>query len=522
MQATRAFLSPVQWTGLIKSVWRWRPGPGLRAAAIGLALAAAMAAGYLHARPEMTLIVNGRAHSFRTRQRVVRAILREAGLKLHPEDIVSPGLETTVQPGQTISVRLARPAVIEADSRVIELRTHSRTVDALLGEAGIRLRPHDRLTVNGRRVEHTAPLPDARPAKGGSVYIERLAEFTSKLAGPGRLGDDLTAVHIVVRRAVAVHVNDGGVPATLYTAAATVGEALQEENITVYLGDRVRPTLGTRISPGMHVFIRRSTPVTIQADGHTIKTRTSGQTVAEVLHREGVALLGEDYSQPAGEATVKDSMTIRVVRVKEALEVEQDPIPFETEWQADPTLEIDQRQLVQEGQNGVTKRRVRVRYEDGQEVWRAPEDEWIDRESSTKIIAYGTAIVERELDTPEGPVTYWRRVRMLATSYTAATSGKTRDHPYYGITAMGLQAGKGIVAVDPRVIPLGSELYVPGYGPCMAGDTGGGIKGRRIDLGYGEDDLVWWLKWVDVYVLSPPPPADKIRWVLPNWPRERK
>jgi hypothetical protein len=64
-------------------------------------------------------------------------------------------------------------------------------------------------------------------------------------------------------------------------------------------------------------------------------------------------------------------------------------------------------------------------------------------------------------------------------------------------------------------------LYIPGYGLAQAGDTGGRIKGRRIDLGYNEPDLTLWYKWVDVYLLDPVPPSDQIDWVLPDASRER-
>jgi 3D (Asp-Asp-Asp) domain-containing protein len=215
-------------------------------------------------------------------------------------------------------------------------------------------------------------------------------------------------------------------------------------------------------------------------------------------------------------------MAIQVVRVKEAIAIEQDPIPFETAWQPDGSLELDQQRLNQEGIDGLTKRRIQVVHENGQEVIRVMEDEWVDHEPTTKIIAYGTSIVVRELETSEGVLEYWRKIRMLATSYSAATSGKEPDHPHYGITFLGWDMKKGIVAVDPRVINLRSQVHVPGYGPGVAGDTGGMIKGRHIDLGYDEDNLVPWYRWVDVYVLTPVPPESEIRWVLPNWPRERR
>jgi 3D (Asp-Asp-Asp) domain-containing protein len=287
------------------------------------------------------------------------------------------------------------------------------------------------------------------------------------------------------------------------------------------LGDRVEPSLSSPISEDMQVHIQRSKPATIQVDGRFIKTRTQGQTVAEALAQEGVALLGRDYTEPGIDAPIDDDVAIRVVRVTEEMAVEQDPISFETAWRPDPNLELDHQRLDQEGKDGVTKRRIHILCEDGQEVERDLEAEWVDSEPTNKIIAYGTKIVLRELETPEGNLTYWRKIRALATSYTAATSGKSRDHPLYGITRLGLQMRGGIVAVDPQVIGMQTEVYVPGYGVGVAGDTGGKIRGRHIDLGYEEDELVLWYKWVDVYLLAPSPPANQIHWVLPSWPRER-
>jgi 3D (Asp-Asp-Asp) domain-containing protein len=272
----------------------------------------------------------------------------------------------------------------------------------------------------------------------------------------------------------------------------------------------------------MRVYIQRSVPVAIAVDGRTIKTRTQRETVADVLAQEAVALVANDRAEPKGDAPIADGMAIQVVRVKEAIAIEQDPIPFETAWQPDDSLELDQQRLNQEGVDGLTKRRIGVVYENGQEVSRVMEDEWIDHEPKTKVIAYGTNIVVRELETPEGVLEYWRKIRMLATSYSAATCGKEPDDPHYGITFLGWDMKKGIVAIDPKVINLLSQVYVPGYGPGVAGDTGGMVKGRHIDLGYDEDNLVSWYRWVDVYILTPVPSESEIRWVLPNWPRERR
>jgi 3D (Asp-Asp-Asp) domain-containing protein len=202
--------------------------------------------------------------------------------------------------------------------------------------------------------------------------------------------------------------------------------------------------------------------------------------------------------------------------------LEAEDIPYETVRRPDSALELDQQRTDQSGKNGIRKRRVHLMYEDGVQKSREVAEEWIERQPATRIISYGTKIVVRELETPDGVIRYWRKIRVLATSYTAATSGKKRDHPEYGITRIGWRARKGIIAVDPTVIKLRSNMYVPGYGPGIAADTGGMIKGRWIDLCYDEDNLVLWKKWLDVYILEPLPAAREINYLLPDSPRERR
>jgi 3D (Asp-Asp-Asp) domain-containing protein len=218
---------------------------------------------------------------------------------------------------------------------------------------------------------------------------------------------------------------------------------------------------------------------------------------------------------------VQPDLSVRVVRVSEAFLIEQEPVAFETQIVPDPAAEIDTQQLAQEGESGVLQTRIRLRYEDGQEVARLIEDQTLVRAPRPKIITYGTKIVVRTIQTPDGPREYWRRFRALATSYSAATAGTSKSSPHYGRTALGWTMRKGIVAVDPKFIPFLTEMYVPGYGVGVAADTGGAVIGKHVDLGYDDDNLEIWYRWVDVYLLTPVPPADKIQYTLPNWPIER-
>jgi len=501
----------------VRSLLHWRPRTGLWALPIILIVGSLLTAGYLRTGETITVVVNGLPRSVRTHQTTVGGLLREMGIALHPEDIVQPASDASLGAGQIVIVRRARAVSIQADGRTISLRTHEPSVAAILRQARVSVGLHDQVMVDGREVNL---IPDSEATASLSRTVsDRSRGWASMLPEPS---GDHSSLQIEVRRAIPVYLDDDGAVSKLCTTLPTVGEALRAEGITLYLGDEVHPSLGSRVSSGMRVYIRRARPVKITVDGRTLKSRTRRQTVAEVLAEQGITLIGRDYVEPDLDTPVTDDMRIRVVRVQEAVAIEQEPIPFETAWQPDAEMELDQRRLMQEGADGVTRRRLRMIYHDGQEISRTLEDEWVAVEPTTRIIAYGTKIVIRELETPDGTFQYWRKIRMLATAYTEATCGKEPDHPHYGITYLGWKMRHGIVAVDPRVINLRSKVYVFGYGEGVAADTGGAIKGHHIDLGYDVNNFVPWYRWVDVYVLTPVPPANRIPWILPNWPRERR
>lgn len=435
--------------------------------------------GYRATLTPVTLIVDGQERRVRTHQDTVAALLLDTGVAWDSLTRVEPAPQTPLRPGQIIVVQHPRPVLVCADGHTLLLRTHARSVEGILREARVSLGPYDELEVEGTLAANGSN-PDA--------------------------GESKTA-RLIVRRAVPIEISENGQTRVAYTTAATVGEALYRLGYILYRADRVTPGLGERVVNGLRITLKRSTPVTVEVDGRLLRTRTHRERVDEVLADLGIVLTGEDYTTPTLESVLPaEGATIRVIRVSERFLIEEEPIPFEVMWQPDPELEIDHQRLLQEGAPGTLRRRVRVRYEDGLEVGRVVEGEYVAVPPTAKVWGYGTKIVIRTLETPEGPVEYWRVIRMLATSYSASTAGTPPTSPWYGRTATGMQMRHGIVAVDPRVIPLRSRVYVPGYGIGIAGDTGGAIKGRRIDLGYDDDNLVLWYRWVDVYLLTPVPP----------------
>ena len=318
-------------------------------------------------------------------------------------------------------------------------------------------------------------------------------------------------VRLRIRRSVPIVVQEGNASYTIDTTAQTIGEALRKSGVILYLGDRVQPSLGSAVSANLHVYIQRSVPVSLQVDGRLVKTRTQAETVADALGDLGVVLTGQDRIEPGLATKLYDNMRIAITRVTEDVTVEEEIAAFETVFVADPNMPIDTQEVLAPGAEGITRTRFRTKYENGEPVSRVLEDTWLAQEPADRRIAYGQRIEPQTETMADGTViTYWRKIKMLATSYNAASAGGNR-------TRTGDVVRKGIVAVDPRLIPLRSQVYVPGYGIGDALDTGGGIIARRIDLAFDDYNYESVRRWVDVYLLWPPP-NDAITWVLPNYP----
>jgi uncharacterized protein YabE (DUF348 family) len=457
----------------------------------------------------IAVTVDGVAETVRTHRRTVGPLLADLDIQLGPADRVSVPLDSRISTLNEITIQRARPVRLLADGRTMTAYTWANTVRGLLADAEISADNYDQILLNGVRVKLDDPLP---------ARVQTLAQPTYDW---GHRWDGLRIEPLQVRiyRAIPIYVDDGNLPFTIRTTAQTVGEALRQAELTLYLGDTVQPSLGSPVSTGLRVFIQRSVPISLKVDGRLIKTRSQGKTVGDALTEMGIGVAGLDQVTPPLETKLYDNVEIKITRVVEDVEVEEDIVPYETVFVPDPNLLIDTQQVVNPGAEGITRRRYRVRYEDGQETERVLEDKWVAQEPAQRVIAYGQKIIPRTYVTADGQeITYWRHIRMKASSYSAGTAGVSPDAPWYGRTRTGDRMRYGVVAIDPRIIPLRTKVYVSGYGFGDALDTGSAIRARRIDLGYDDSNLVLWNRWVDVYLLWPPPPSYQITWVLPNWP----
>lgn len=296
----------------------------------------------------------------------------------------------------------------------------------------------------------------------------------------------------------------------MQTTARTVGDALADAGITLYLADEVTPSLDAPLSASMRITIARGTPITVLVDGTQIETQVGASTVGEALAGAGIVLSGLDYVLPPEDALLEANMVLQVVRVTEEIITLEEPIPYETRYEADETLVLDERAVIQAGQTGVREIQVRVRYGDGEEIGREVIGATVSRAPVARVIGYGTRIVLRTIETPEGTREYWRHFRAYATSYYPAELGGRTT------TAIGDTLRTGIIAADPRIIPYRTNVYVPNYGIGYMADTGGPRSSPYwVDLGYSDEDWISWSRYVDVYLLTPVPA--NINYLLPEW-----
>jgi 3D (Asp-Asp-Asp) domain-containing protein len=178
---------------------------------------------------------------------------------------------------------------------------------------------------------------------------------------------------------------------------------------------------------------------------------------------------------------------------------EYESISFPKERKNDPNLEYGTEKVVQEGINGKKTSTYKVTYWKNDEITKDLVKVSID-EPVAEITQVGTKVVWRDIKTELGTLKYWRKLHVFATKYDGNCPGCR------GLTYSGTLVRKGVCAVDPKVISLGTNFYVEGYGMCRSEDIGGLIKGNRIDLGF-EDAKTgnWYTRWTDIYLLTSSP-----------------
>lgn len=276
------------------------------------------------------------------------------------------------------------------------------------------------------------------------------------------------------------------------TRKTTVGEALTEAGVRVNPRDKVTPDPNEKVKDGMLVVVERAFPVYLVADGSVTTIYTTRTPVKNVITLASLSLGDQDRVSPSLDSQVEPGCKIRVTRVAKETIKEQFSIPAASERRSDSSLLKGQQRVVHEGSPGEGERLIQVVYEDGEEVTRETVQERVVRPPVSRVVAYGTTSA---ISRGGSVVRFRKSLQVRATAYGPSVGSHT---------ATGHKVARGIVAVDPRVIPLGTRLYVDGYGYGKALDVGGAIKGNAIDVFFPSDAECrrWGVRTVKVYILE--------------------
>ena len=330
--------------------------------------------------------------------------------------------------------------------------------------------------------------------------------FSIKLIAVAAICLILAASYVYSAMKKEITIEDIGGVKVVSTFKEIVSDVLEENNIQLIPQDKINLGMTEEIEDGTHIKISRAKKVTISSDGEDIVILTTAPDVKSALGEVQIKLGEKDRVSPGFDTAITGDTTIAVTRVEERIVKQEMKMDFTNEVRKSDNLDKGLARVIKKGSQGSKELSIKVIFENGKEVKREIAEEKVLKEPVNGIIEEGTRTT---FVSSRGQVTrFVRALKMTATAYDATfeSCGKHPDHPQYGITYSGLRVRPGIVAVDPKVIPLGTYLYVEGYGEALAADIGSAIKGNKIDLYYEspEDVAKYGKRTVKVYVLDKP------------------
>ncbi len=272
---------------------------------------------------------------------------------------------------------------------------------------------------------------------------------------------------------------------TYYSTADTVGGFFEEENLSFSEHDDISLKNTDKIEHDLQIDVTKAFDVAINDGGEEQVIKTTGGTIQSLLKQNGITIDEDDRVKPALEEKVTKDTSIEIVRVEVQEEVIEEKVTFETETKEDNSLLKGTEKVIREGKEGKVVNTYEITLENGEEVERKLLDTEVKEEPVKRIVAVGTkkpkaSVATLSTSTDSSNHSGGKTLNMKASAFTASCSGCS------GYTATGINLksnpSKKVIAVDPNVIPLGTRVWVEGYGEAIAGDTGGHIKGSRIDI----------------------------------------
>jgi uncharacterized protein YabE (DUF348 family) len=290
----------------------------------------------------------------------------------------------------------------------------------------------------------------------------------------------------------------------LETREALLSDVLAKEQISLTPHDEVSIGLSDEIQDGDRVVITRAQQISLTADGATKTLYTTQDSLGEAIAKLGYSLEGDDKIFPSLDTAVTPDMKVKIVRITKQTVQQTVSLPFKVIKTADPSLYKGDVRVAQAGKPGAIIQHYQKIYQDGELVSKTMIGKEVQTVTKDKIIAVGTKKLPQ---TAVAVATSTKTTSSSAKKTTAASNvvhkagvdfeykkmiknvsmtAYSSEEPGIGTkTASGTRVTEGrTIAVDPDVIPIGWWVYIEGLGFRRAEDTGGAIKGNKIDVYY--------------------------------------
>ncbi|MEC1400104.1 G5 and 3D domain-containing protein [Peribacillus simplex] len=290
----------------------------------------------------------------------------------------------------------------------------------------------------------------------------------------------------------------------VWSTADTVDELLKDQDLSVKEQDKITPSKSTKLKANMEVAIDKAFSLKLVVGGDEKQVWSTSTTVADFLKQQGVKLNDLDRVEPELTEKVEAENTVNVVRIEKVTDVVEEPVDFAVITKKDDSLSKGKEKIVKEGKDGLVSKKYEVIKENGKEVKRELLSEKVVNKKQDKVVTVGTrtTVAQASRGVTNVSSSSGKEIYVSSTAYTASCKGCS------GVTSTGVDLksnpGAKIIAVDPNVIPMGSKVYVEGYGYAVAADKGGAIKGNRIDVFFSSknDAYRWGVKRVKIRVLD--------------------
>lgn len=310
-------------------------------------------------------------------------------------------------------------------------------------------------------------------------------------------------------KAVEIKIDYNGERRSVSIAKGTVVDVLERTGITPAYDEVVEPALSTPIAENLTVKIYKGKKLSITADGKTDSVYVPNGNVCDVLAELGYKLSDDDILNVDRNSNIEDADKIVIKRVTYKNETETQSVNFETVKKNSKDVELGKTKVQTEGKKGEALVTKMCKYIDGKKVSSETVDTKITKEPVDKVVLMGTK--GSNVSNPAGTFTDMNG-NTVAYSSVVTGSGTAYAAPAGSLTATGVTAYHGGVAVNPNIIPYGSKLYIVStdgsfvYGYATAVDTGGALMAGTaiVDCFYNTYDecVNFGRRNVNVYIVG--------------------